>query len=337
MKIVNLIILVFVIALQACSREVELPAAAPLSANDEELSRLYKLGKGPFSVVVNQLVVANDAGSALELTISYPDAVGPFPLLIFSHGNWSSKDKYQPVVNHWVSHGYVVVAPNHADCCSMVQGIFNSLRYGQVGLIQRRVQGINFLLDNISLLERQLDGLKGLIDKERIAITGHSFGAYTAQQLIGAGMFNPDTKSFEYYRDARVKAVVAISPPGPMFDTITPESWSQLNKPMLVATGTWDSNAQFWPDWRLHKMSFDTAQAGSNYALITQGADHYFGNLICRPEREQAPQYDALSMLNTVSVAFLDAYLKEDQAAHRFLAGDTLQQITDGFSVLERR
>jgi hypothetical protein len=84
-------------------------------------------------------------------------------------------------------------------------------------------------------------------------------------------------------------------------------------------------------------MSFDTASPGENYALVTQGADHYLGNLICRLERENPPQYDALKMVNAVTTAFLDAYVKDQAQAKEFLQSGSLPTITVGFSALQRR
>ena len=82
-------------------------------------------------------------------------------------------------------------------------------------------------------------------------------------------------------------------------------------------------------------MSFETALPQDKYALVTQAADHYLGNLICRPERDVAPQQDALNMLNASSTTFLDAYLKGDGKAKSFLQSTQLEQLTGGFSVLE--
>lgn len=84
-------------------------------------------------------------------------------------------------------------------------------------------------------------------------------------------------------------------------------------------------------------MSFETAVAGDKYALVTQGADHYMGNLICRLEREETPQDDALLMVRIVSTAFLDAYLKNDATARAFIDSDQLTELTEGFTVLSRR
>jgi dienelactone hydrolase len=324
--------------LMACADEVALPAAAPLSATPEQLAQLYKAEKGPHKVIIERNVVLPvSTDKSLELSVFYPEAAGKFPLLLFSHGNWSDKDQYDAVVTHWVSHGYVVVAPNHLDCCSMASGIVNSIRYGQFGLIDGRMKDFNQLLINLPKLEKMVSGLAGKIDNRRVAATGHSFGAFSAQQMGGAGAFNPDTEEYVFYNNPNIRAIVAISPPGPMFDMINKNSWQRLHRPMLLTTGTWDSNAQFWPDWRMHKMSFDTAVAGYNYALVTQGADHYLGNLICRLDREEAGQHDALKMLNAASTAFLDAFMKNNATAQAFIDGDKLADLSGGFSIIERR
>ena len=233
--------------LLACGEDVVLPPAEPLAASDAELAQIYNIESGPYGVEVVRDLSMNNPGRDrdIELSVFYPDAAQVFPLVLFSHGNWSNKDSYDRVINHWVSHGYVVIAPNHLDCCGAVSGIFNSVRYGQLGLIDERMADLVYLLDHLDQLEQQVPAIKGKIDRQNIAAAGHSFGGFSAQQFGGAGTFDPDQDKYIFYRDKRIKAIVAISPPGPMFDVITENSWVELDKPMLLTTGTWDSNAQF--------------------------------------------------------------------------------------------
>ena len=87
----------------------------------------------------------------------------------------------------------------------------------------------------------------------------------------------------------------------------------------------------------MHLMSFENAQPGSQYALVVEGADHYLGNLICRPELETPPQQDALDMVNTAVIAFLDAYVREEPAALAFLRSSQMADITGSFATIERR
>lgn len=329
------------ILLTGCGKdEIPKPAAKPLTATSEQLSQIYGIEAGKLPIADSgDLVFSLADGRELKLRVLYPESAlqQPAPLLIFSHGNWSDHLKYDNVVRHWVSHGYVAVMPYHLDGGGMMRGIFNSVRYGQLGLIGTRMEDFKFILDQWALIEDKVPALKGKVDLNRIAATGHSFGGFSAQQLGGAQAYDPDTGKYIPVADARIRAIVAISPPGKMFDTITEGSWTELTTPTLVTTGTWDSNAQFWPDWRAHLLSFETAKPGSKYSLVTDGADHYLGNLICRPEREEVPQYDALKMLNAVTLAFLDAYVKDEPAAKQFLQQNPLSSLTGGFSTLSQR
>jgi len=325
--------------LAACSGDVELPPAEPLVASPASVAALYGATAGPHQVSrhIDVALAATDNQRELAINLYYPHTGDNFPLLLFSHGNWSDKHSYDRLIEHWVSHGYVVAAADHLDCCGAVRGIFNSLRYGQFGLIEARVADLGRVLAAIPELETRFTRFRGKADLDRIAVTGHSFGAFTAQQLGGAGTFEPDREDYVFFPEPRIKAVVALSPPGPMFDTITENSWQQLSAPTLVTTGTWDIQPSFWPDWRMHLMSYETAIPGDKFALVVEGADHYLGNLICRTGREAEPQDDALQMVHIATTAFLDAYLKSKPQAAELLASDQLTATTSGFARLQRR
>ena len=122
-----------------------------------------------------------------------------------------------------------------------------------------------------------------------------------------------------------------------MFDNITAQSWDNLRLPNLHTTGTWDVQKGFWPEYKYHLMAFENANAGDQFAMVVDGADHYLGNLICRLEREETPQHDALKLVNSVSVAFLDAYLKNSAEARAYLAGNAMASTTGQFATLDRR
>lgn len=325
----------------ACSEDVPRPPVNPLDASEAELQTLYKWGPGPWSVaVIPELQLAHpEREEPLIYNAWFPQGMTePAPVLLFSHGNWSDFNQYDALINHWVSHGYVVVAPLHRDGGGgYLSGTVDMIRYGNLGLIQMRARDLVVLLDQMDQVQARLSQESVQLDTGKIAATGHSFGAFNAQQLGGARALDTDTGDYLPMDDTRVRAVVAISPPGPMFDEITAESWKTQALPTLLTTGTWDTNPVFWPDWRLHKMSWETAQPGDQYALVVQGMDHYLGNLICRLELEEAPQQDALNMVNTLVIAFLDAQLKDSKPAREFLESSTVNAVSEGFAVVERR
>ena len=322
----------------------------PLPADSAELSRLYKWGPGPWSarMAPEWRISHPKRGDELRVRVHYPvigtgasedpSPAEALPVLLFSHGFVSSNDQYDSLIEHWVSHGYVVAAPLHRDGDGgYLSATIDMLRFGNLGVIQARVDDLVAVLDALPDLARRLSEMAPPLDPARIAATGHSFGAFNAQQFGGARAYDTDSGTWVDSRDDRIKAIVAISPPGPMFDEIAEDSWRRLDLPTLVTTGTWDTNPVFWRDWRLHKLSFETAVAGDQFALVVQGADHYFGNLIARLDRDETPQRDALALTNTVAVAFLDAYLKQSAAARDFLHSPQLATVTRGFAVLESR
>lgn len=338
--IARLLFSVALLALSACSKPAPLPAAQPLRATPQQLEQIPNLQPGPYAVSNSEPQVWTLGDTTLRVRVVQPQADAPpggFPLVVFSHGNWSDITKYDALLDAWASHGYVIVAPYHLDGGGMMRGIVNALRKGNEGLIAGRVADVKRILDHLDALDALAPGLAARVDRSRIAIAGHSFGAFTAQQLGGAAAVDPKTGVRIDGLDERVRAVIAISPPGPMFDIINDQSWLQMEKPMLVTTGTWDINAHFWPEWQAHKLSYDTAPAGQNWLLVVEGADHYLGNLICRPERKEPPQTDALRMVNAMSITFLNAYLKQDATARAFLDHNNLSDLTDRFARLEHR
>jgi hypothetical protein len=59
---------------------------------------------------------------------------------------------------------------------------------------------------------------------------------------------------------------------------------------MLVQTGTADVIPPIAPTWEAHRISFDTSPAPA-VLFVGEEVDHYFGNIIGRPEREERPRF----------------------------------------------
>jgi predicted dienelactone hydrolase len=323
--------------LTACGSDIVLPPAQPLTASAEQLAAIPHLDAGPHAVVRGAAISWSAGGETLRVRVVRPQGEGPFPLVLFSHGFAADIDKYDALLDHWASHGYLSIAPYHADGGGTLRAIFNSIRLGNETLIAARVADMKRVLDHLDALDAIEPGLAARVDRSRIAAAGHSFGAFTAQQLGGAAAVRPETGTRIDGRDGRIRAVVAISPPGEMFGVINRQSWREMDRPMLATTGTWDVDGRFVTDWRQHTLSFETAQPGNNWLLVVEGADHYLGNLICRPERDQPPQTDALRMVNANAVTFLDAFVKGGPAAQAYLDDRPLEGLTGGFARLTRR
>jgi predicted dienelactone hydrolase len=323
--------------LAGCGAAPELPPAAPLRAGNEQLAQIPGLAAGPYPVQTHGPAGITVADRSLRVRAVAPEGDGPFPLVVFSHGFAADIDAYDAVLAHWASHGYLSLAVYHLDGGGTARAIFNSLRKGNLGLIAARVDDLHAVLDAGAALDALAPGLSSRIDYGRIAAAGHSFGAFSAQQLGGAVAIDPDSGERVAGADPRIRAVVAISPPGEMFGVINDRSWTTMAVPMLATTGTWDVDGRFVTEWRQHALSFDTAPAGRNWLLVVEGADHYLGNLICRPKRKVAPQHDALRMVNATTLGFLDAWLRDAAPAQHLLTERPLSTLTGGFATLEYR
>lgn len=122
-------------------------------------------------------------------------AHGRFPLIIFSHGQaairWQST--YYTVL--LASHGYVVASTDHegGTLYDVVRGQLQNVAVG----LETRPDDVRYLLNRFERLKSD-DPLYGLLDLERIGVTGHSFGAITSMRVAAM--------------DARVKIIVPQAP-----------------------------------------------------------------------------------------------------------------------------
>jgi pimeloyl-ACP methyl ester carboxylesterase len=206
----------------------------------------------------------------------------PRGLIPFSHGANSSGAKYDRLCGALAAAGLLVAAPTHADSPDHPGG----------GSIPRE-RGIPLRLADMRGLIAE-----GVAAGLPVIAAGHSYGALIAQMLGGAGGAP----------DAAVAAVVAWSPPGPFPPAITADLWKTVARPMLVETGTADTLPMMAPTWDVHRVSHDVAPT-PGVLFVGAGVDHYFGNIICRPERTEPPQEAQFADALAVTLAFVDAVL----------------------------
>jgi predicted dienelactone hydrolase len=126
---------------------------------------------------------------------------GTFPLILYSHAAGQHRRVATFVCTHLASHGYIVAALDHSEVIAPELGRQTSETEQQkqarwAAVIASRVPDIHFLLNFI--LENWQSPAQ--IDRERIGIVGHSFGAWTA-------LAAPDA-------EPAVRAVVAHAPGG---------------------------------------------------------------------------------------------------------------------------
>jgi hypothetical protein len=284
----------------------------------------YQPGPGPFSVGVAEAVQLpfSKLDKSLDLTVTYPAlAKGEFPVIVFSHGGRCSRDRYDIFADHWASHGYVVIQPAHLDSSSLPPPKIRGMQMMNEAVRTRRLDMVH-ILDSLEQIAALVPELEGRIDAGRIAAAGHSLGGGTAMSVTGLVMVDPSSDTEFGFLDKRFDALLLITNPGnsPMMPD---DPWRVVGLPTFVATGT-DDFSGLVKHIKKGKSVFrfpddvEFAATGNHY-LFVDDMDHYLGGLICKPRDGDVPDDDAARIIGGVSVAFLDAYLKDDERARNFL------------------
>ncbi|MFC9515680.1 alpha/beta hydrolase family protein [Nocardiaceae bacterium NPDC056970] len=270
----------------------------------------------------------------LEVRVSAPITGSDLPIVLFSHGNGWHHDGYAPLAAFWASRGFVVVQPTHLD--SRRYGIgFDDPRFP--GIWIERIADLGRILDQFAAIEASIPGLTGRVDHTRIAVAGHSWGAQTAQALLGARILDQDGQVGEDMSDSRVAAGILLSATGVGGEDLHPfaqanfpfmyPSFHELTTPTLVVAGDHDQShmSSRGPDWFTDAYIFSP---GATDLLTLHDAEHALGGI---PGYEVAETTDEnperVAVLQRMSAAYLRTALQLDAdgwaAARAALADST--------------
>jgi predicted dienelactone hydrolase len=295
--------------------------------------------RGPYAVGTRELRLDDDA-RPLKITVWYPaqnpddlnephtyrdglltaqghalpDAApdfsdAPYPLVIFSHGNAGTRLQSIYFVEHLASRGFVVMAADHlGNTLEERLGDEDAFADGFILNISERPRDVTRLID---LAESEVD-LADFINTDRVAVTGHSLGGFTALASAGGQMnfsslddwcediaqtmeqgvcfmqgyaediaegFGVDevpSGPLPPIQDARVSAVVLMAPwNAPIFD---PGSLAAMDVPAMVLVGSLDETATPSRD----AFVFYEYLGGEPRALVTfQNANHFIFVDVC--------------------------------------------------------
>lgn len=242
---------------------------------------------------------------------------GPYPLLVFSHGYGGSGLSAVFFTEALAARGWIVACPDHHDKHSAVR-----IRTGQeedfdrLGLLRHAKEiaasgpanrGKYFYrLDEMRLV---LDGMltsdlfMKVIDRDRIAVGGHSLGGFTALGLSGA---------IKARHDARIKAVLLFST-GAGGYLYSEDELKAVRIPSMLFMGEREKNQRRGSE----TMSELSAKIYRNvslpkYFLEVQGASHFsFNNRFTdnRGTKLLSGAEEQFEVIRRYSIAFLEKHV----------------------------
>ena len=304
----------------------------------------------------------------IPLKVYYPHKNDPSPVILFSHGAGGSCETATDLSLQWASQGYICIHPSHLpdvapDAAFSMERFLLELRdlYASGGppYWADRIGDLTYILDHFAELEWRLPVLAGQLDASRIAVGGHSLGAYTAMLIGGTILYHPEDGSIYDYGDPRVKAFLALSAPGAWDGLgVAGYSWDAVTIPMMFVSGSEDPGMLGEdPQWRLEGYIYSPSL--DKYSLYIDGATHisYVGfslgagqevpaeslppslpdaGILQRLLDASADQDEIMEYAMIAGLAFWDAHLKGSSVAATYLDTDLIGWYRGGKAHLER-
>ena len=310
---------------------------------------------GPHNVVTLEYRSLKDAGRndrPVPLKVHFPAVGKGFPLVIMSHGGGGTWDANIYQAQHLASHGYVVICPEHLDSNNERIRYYMSERGGRMRFskalhqitkdaraVLERPRDVSFAIDQAVLWNRDHEALAGKINTERIAVVGHSFGAYTTLVVCGARPIldylepsvGPGKGLSEDLSDTRVTFGFAMSPQSPATTFFGSDSYRTIDRPLICLTGSRD--VQKSCDGRLMRPEtrrevFTLLPEGEKYFVWLENADH-----LCFSDNPKAyilpsrARVDGQRISKALMVISCDYFLKGDEEGKRHLNGDYVRSL----------
>lgn len=212
----------------------------------------------PYSAVSAQLIESEPTYSVTDFDwvdqgrsrpvparLYWPTAATPemsVPLVVFSHGIGGSREGYSYLGKHWSAQD---VASLHVQHVGSDNELWQGNPFGLVGRLQaaaqeteaiERAADVSFALDQI--LSDPMGSRGAAVDRQRLVIAGHSYGANTTLLTAGAQVVR-DGHTVNYL-DSRFTAAVLISAPPFYSEPDVSAVLSSVSIPTIHVTATED-------------------------------------------------------------------------------------------------
>ena len=200
----------------------------PAAAGGREARTTYAYELKLFAPV-GTLAIATHEGRAGR-NAPYDLTAGPFPVVVLSPGYAIGSTSYAWLAEHLASHGLVVISPEHEEELNPAV-IWRST--------VTRPRDIRTVLGYLADGVERGGAFDGLIDRDRLAVIGHSYGGYTALAAAGGRL---DSDAFE----ARCRAEYAADGPNTwLCDALVPHLGEMAERAGLdgVPAGLWPASA----------------------------------------------------------------------------------------------
>jgi len=194
---------------------------------------------------------------------------------------------------------------------------------------------IKFVISQMEQLNQKDPALKNHMDLNKIALAGHSFGAATTLAIAGQN-YGRAGQGFES-SDKRVKAAIYLCPPVTGQGKTNPDqTYGGIQIPGLWLTGTEDNSPINDTKAADRRIPFDGMKSTHQYFVNIVGADHStFGGRAFRAPKASDAKYH--EMIQEVSTKFLDAALKGDASAWRWLDNGGIAAYLGKDAMFERK
>jgi predicted dienelactone hydrolase len=267
----------------------------------------------------------------IPLRVYLPRATDPAPVVLFSHGLGGTRDGNAYLGTHWAGRGYAAVFVQHPGSDDGVwKGVPPARRMAAMqkaaGLsnFHLRVQDVPAVLDQLDRWNSTAGHpLSGRLDVAKVGMSGHSFGAVTAQAVGGQGF-----ALGKGFTDARIKAAAMMSPSGPRGGT-PKDAFGGVKIPWLLMTGTKDVAIIGDADVKSRLAVFPALPPGGKYELVLDKAEHsaFTDRPLPGDTEKRNPNHHRAIL--AVTTAFWDAHLRGDEAARKWLDGDAVRGVLE--------